>query len=47
MDITRILRHVKPTKIFGMKYKVEDEAKLIGYLDSDQSGYQDDKKNTL
>lgn len=41
-----ILKHVKVTKNFNVKYEVENDVMLIGYLDSNWTGYQNDKKNT-
>lgn len=35
MAAMRILRYVKGTKNFGVKYEVENEANLIRYLDND------------
>lgn len=39
-----ILKHVKGTKNFNVKYEVENDVMLIGYLDSNWTGYQNDKK---
>lgn len=43
----RILRYVKETKNFGMKYEVEIKGTLIRCLDSNRTGCQNDRKSTL
>ena len=42
----RILRYVKGTINFGLKYKSGEESELIGYCDSDYAGDLDDRKTT-
>lgn len=42
----RILRYIKGTKSFGLKYEKEVENNLIGYTDSDWAGSVDDRKST-
>ena len=42
----RILRYLQGTKKFGIKYKKENNCKLIGYTDSDWAGSIDDRKST-
>ena len=34
----RVLRYLKGTRYFGLKYSKVDEFKLIGYFDSDFDG---------
>lgn len=42
----RILRYIKGTKDFGLKYEKEVNSNLIGYSDSDWAGSIDDRKST-
>ncbi|KAK4397351.1 Retrovirus-related Pol polyprotein from transposon RE2 [Sesamum angolense] len=42
----RILRYLRGTKDFGIWYKSTNDAKLIGYTDSDWAGSVDDMKST-
>lgn len=42
-----ILKHVKGTKNFNVKYEVENDVMLIGYLDSNWTGYQNDKEKNI
>ncbi|KAK4398009.1 Retrovirus-related Pol polyprotein from transposon RE1 [Sesamum angolense] len=42
----RILRYLRGTKDFGIWYKSTNDAKLVGYTDSDWAGSVDDMKNT-
>ena len=42
----RILRYVKGTNGFGIQYKRGGEASLVGYVDSDYAGDEDDRKST-
>ena len=42
----RILRYVKGTIDYGIKYKLDEECELIGYCDSDYAGDLDDRKST-
>ena len=42
----RILRYVKGTINFGLKYKSDEGSELIGYCDSDYDGDLDDRKST-
>lgn len=42
----RILRYVKGTAGFGIRYKRGEEQKLVGYVDSDYAGDVDDRKST-
>ena len=42
----RILRYVKGTTDYGLKYKSDKECELIGYCDSDYVGDLDDRKST-
>ena len=41
-----ILRYVKGTTNFGLKYKSDEESDLIGYCDSVYAGELDDRKST-
>ncbi|KAL0379752.1 UNVERIFIED_CONTAM: Retrovirus-related Pol polyprotein from transposon RE2 [Sesamum angustifolium] len=42
----RILRYLRGTKDFGIWYKSTNDAKLVGYTDSDWTGSVDDMKST-
>ncbi|KAL0384142.1 UNVERIFIED_CONTAM: Retrovirus-related Pol polyprotein from transposon RE1 [Sesamum radiatum] len=42
----RILRYLQGTKDFGIWYKSTNDAKLVGYTDSDWAGSADDMKST-
>ncbi|KAL0388509.1 UNVERIFIED_CONTAM: Retrovirus-related Pol polyprotein from transposon RE2 [Sesamum radiatum] len=42
----RILRYLRGTKDFGIWYKSTNDAKLVGYTDSDWAGSVDDMKST-
>lgn len=42
-----ILKHVKGTKNFNVKYEVENDVMLIGYLDSNWTSYQNDKEKNI
>ncbi|KAL0318765.1 UNVERIFIED_CONTAM: Retrovirus-related Pol polyprotein from transposon RE1 [Sesamum angustifolium] len=42
----RILRYLRGTKDFGIWYKSTNNAKLVGYTDSDWAGSVDDMKST-
>ncbi|KAL0339168.1 UNVERIFIED_CONTAM: Retrovirus-related Pol polyprotein from transposon RE2 [Sesamum angustifolium] len=42
----RILRYLRGTKDFGIWYKSTNDAKLVGYTDSDMAGSVDDMKST-
>ena len=42
----RILRYVKGTINFGLKYKSDEGSDLIGYCDNDYTGDLDDRKST-
>ncbi|KAL0379259.1 UNVERIFIED_CONTAM: Retrovirus-related Pol polyprotein from transposon RE1 [Sesamum radiatum] len=42
----RILRYFQGTKDFGIWYKSTNDAKLVGYTDSDWAGSADDMKST-
>lgn len=42
----RILRYVQATIDFGVQYKRGEEEELLGYVDSDYAGDEDDKKST-
>ncbi|KAK4394763.1 Retrovirus-related Pol polyprotein from transposon RE1 [Sesamum angolense] len=42
----RILRYLRGTKDFGIWYKSTNDAKLLGYTDSDWAGSVDDMKST-
>ncbi|CAA7027704.1 unnamed protein product [Microthlaspi erraticum] len=42
----RILRYVKGTTDFGIRYKHNGEEKLVGFVDSDYAGDSDDRKST-
>ncbi|KAL0300303.1 UNVERIFIED_CONTAM: Retrovirus-related Pol polyprotein from transposon RE2 [Sesamum angustifolium] len=42
----RILRYLRGTKDFGIRYKSTNDAKLVGYTDSDWVGSVDDMKST-
>ena len=42
----RILRYVKGTTNYGLKYKFDKECELIGYCDSDYDGDLNDRKST-
>ncbi|KAK4390397.1 Secreted RxLR effector protein [Sesamum angolense] len=42
----RILRYLRGTKDFGIWYKPTNDAKLVGYTDSDWAGSVDDMKST-
>ena len=42
----RILRYVDGTKGFEYLYTVENDFKLVGYIDSDWAGIIDDRKST-
>ncbi|KAL0323576.1 UNVERIFIED_CONTAM: Retrovirus-related Pol polyprotein from transposon RE2 [Sesamum angustifolium] len=42
----RILRYLRGTKHFGIWYKSTNDAKLVGYTDSDWAGSVDDMKST-
>ncbi|XP_040934516.1 uncharacterized mitochondrial protein AtMg00810-like [Gossypium hirsutum] len=42
----RVLRYVKGTLNFGVKFEKAEELKLLGYSDSDWAGSADDMKNT-
>lgn len=46
MAAMRILRYMKGTKNFSVKYKVKNDTKLIKYSDNNLVSYQDDKKST-
>ena len=41
-----ILRYVKRTKDYGIKYKMEKDNSLLGYTDSNWAGSIDDRKST-
>ena len=41
-----ILRYIKRTFNLGLFYAYGEAAKLVGYLDSDWGGNQDDRKST-
>ncbi|XP_060965351.1 uncharacterized mitochondrial protein AtMg00810-like [Cannabis sativa] len=42
----RILRYIKGTTIYGLFYSSFNNYEIVGYSDSDGSGYLDDKKST-
>ena len=42
----RILRYLQGTKDFGLFYKKGEKSDLIGFVDSDYAGDQDDRKST-
>ena len=42
----RILRYLQRTKDFGFFYKKGEKSDLIGFVDSDYAGDQDDRKST-
>jgi hypothetical protein len=42
----RVLRYLKGTANFGIKYTNEFDVKLTGYSDSDWAGNPDDRKST-
>ena len=42
----RILRFLQRTKDFGLFYKKGEKSDLIGFVDSDYAGDQDDRKST-
>lgn len=42
----RIMRYVQGTLSFGIRYKQEEEQKLVGYVDSDYAGDIDDRRST-
>ncbi|KAL0440855.1 UNVERIFIED_CONTAM: Secreted RxLR effector protein [Sesamum radiatum] len=42
----RILRYLRGTKDFGIWYKSTNDAKMVGYTDSDWAGSVDDMKST-
>lgn len=42
----RILRYVQGTREFGIQYKRGGAASLVGYVDSDYAGDEDDRKST-
>ena len=42
----RILRYLQGTKDFGLFYKKGEKSDLIGFVDSDYTGNQDDRKST-
>lgn len=46
MASTRVLRYVKETKNFGVKYEVENKAKLIRYSINDWASCQYSRKST-
>ncbi|XP_019054613.1 PREDICTED: uncharacterized protein LOC109115257 [Nelumbo nucifera] len=43
----RILRYVKGTKNFGLKYESENDCKLVGFSKSDWASSIDDRKSTI
>ncbi|KAK5839324.1 hypothetical protein PVK06_008101 [Gossypium arboreum] len=45
--VKRVLRYVKGTLGYGVKFERAEELKLVGYLDSDWAGSVDDMKSTL
>ena len=42
----RVLRYLKGTMSFGLFYRKGEKQELIGYIDSDYAGDQDDRKST-
>jgi len=42
----RILRYVQGTREYGIQYKRGGNASLVGYVDSDYAGDEDDRKST-
>ena len=42
----RVLRYVKGTMNFGLRYKKGRDLSLVGYIDSDYGGDSDDRKST-
>ena len=42
----RILRYLQGTKDFGLFYMKGEKSDLIGFVDSDYAGDQDDRKST-
>lgn len=46
MAAMKIFRYVKGVLNFGVKYEIDNEAKLVGFLDSEKVGYQNDWKST-
>lgn len=46
MAVMRILRYMKGTKNFSVKYKVKNDTKLIKYSNNNLVSYQDAKKST-
>ena len=42
----RILRYVQGTREYGIQYKRGEDASLVGYVDSDYAGDEDDRKST-
>lgn len=46
MAVKRILRYVQGTVSLGIQYKRDGEEKLVGYVDSDYAGYEDDRRST-
>ncbi|XP_013632421.1 PREDICTED: uncharacterized mitochondrial protein AtMg00810-like [Brassica oleracea var. oleracea] len=46
MAVKHIMRYVKGTAGFGIQYLCGGEEKLVGYVDSDYAGDEDDRKST-
>ena len=46
LDAKRILRYLQGTRDFGLFYKKGEKSSMIGYIDSDYVGDQDDRKST-
>ena len=46
MAAKRILRYVKKTEEFGLKYGRNKELKLIGFIDADWAGDENDRRST-
>lgn len=46
LAVKRILRYVKGTTVFGIRYMREGNTKLFGFVDSDYAGDMDDMKST-
>lgn len=46
MAVKRILRYVQGTASYGIQYLRGGEEKLVGYVDSDYAGDEDDRKST-
>lgn len=46
LAVKRILRYVQGTLGFGIQYRRDGEERLVGFVDSDYAGDEDDRKST-